>query len=81
MVFSDEEKNLSLYELAKKYDKRSFCVYYLSLIKTKHNLVFSFFRTNDYNSQIIKIDIFFVGFAIYYTVNALFFDDKTMHKL
>lgn len=55
--------------------------HYLSLIKTKHNLVFSFFRTNDYNSQIIKIDIFFLGFAIYYTVNALFFDDKTMHKL
>ena len=81
LVFSDEEKNLLLYELAKKYDKRTFCVYYLSLIKTKHNLFFSFFRTNDYNSQIIKIDIFFVGFAIYYTVNALFFDDKTMHKI
>ena len=81
MEFTDEEKNLLLYELAKQYDKRTFCKYYLSLIKTKHNLFFSFFRKNDYNSQIIKIDIFFVGFSIYYTVNALFFDDKTMHKI
>ena len=81
MEFTDEEKNLILYELAKKYDKRTFCIYYLSLIKTKHNLFFIFFRKNDYNSQIIKIDLFFVGFAIYYTVNALFFDDKTMRKI
>jgi len=44
-------------------------------------LIFSFFQNNDYNSKIIKIDLFFIGFAIYYTVNGLFFDDDTMHKL
>ena len=35
----------------------------------------------DYNSRVIKIDLFFINFAIYYTVNALFFNDKTMHKI
>jgi hypothetical protein len=27
------------------------------------------------------MDLFFVGFTIYYTVNALFFNDSTMHKI
>ena len=53
----------------------------MSLIKTKHILIFAFYYNNDYNSKIIKIDLFFISFIIYYTVNALFFDDKTMHKI
>ena len=44
-------------------------------------MIFSFFYNKDYNSKIVKIDLFFVSFAIYYTVNALFFDDNTMHKI
>ena len=32
-------------------------------------------------SRIIKIDLFFIGFIINYTVNALFFNDDTMHKI
>ena len=79
--YTDYEINLLPYELALIHDKRTFCVYYISLIKIKHNLIFSFFNPNDYNSQIIKIDLFFIGFAIYYTINALFFDDDTMHKI
>ena len=31
--------------------------------------------------MIIKIDLFFISFIIYYAVNALFFDDNTMHKI
>ena len=69
------------YKLALKHDKRTYCGYYLSLIRTKHNLIFSFYYTNDYNSRIIKIDLFFISFVIYYTVNALFFIDDTMHKI
>ena len=52
-----------------------------SLLKTKHDFIFSFFYNNDYNSKIIKIDLFFVGFTIYYTINALFYNDDTMHKI
>ena len=29
----------------------------------------------------MKIDLFFINFTIYFTVNALFFSDKTMHKI
>ena len=60
--------------------KELFCNYYISLLKTKHNLIFTFFN-NDYNSTIIKIDLFFIGFTIDYIVNALFYDDNTMHNI
>ena len=81
MEYTDDEKNELSYELAIEYDKRNYLEYYISLLKTKHNLVNSFFYNNDYNSKIIKIDIFILGFVIDYTANALFFDDDSMHKI
>ena len=81
MKYNDEEMNDFSYELARENDKRTFCIYYVSLLKTKHLLFFSFCYNNDYNSKIIKMDLFFVSFATLYTVNALFFDDDTMHKI
>ena len=69
-----------VYELALKIDKRNYFQYYFSLLKTRHILIFVFY-SNDYNSTIIKINLFFLSFAIYFLVNALFFDDKTMHKI
>ena len=75
MEYNDFEKNDLTYELTLKYDKRTFCEYYLSLLRTKHILIFSFYYKKDYNSRIIKIDLFFTSFAIYYTVNAFFFND------
>ena len=35
----------------------------------------------DYNSRIIKIILFLFSFSLYYTVNALFFSEKTFHKI
>ena len=81
MKYTDEEINNLTYDLALLYDKRSYCEYYISLLKTNHILIFSFCFKNDYNSKIIKIDLFFVSFAMYYTTNAFFFDDDTMHKI
>ena len=81
MELDDEELNNLSYELAIKKDNRTFCQYYISLIRTKHLLIFSFFNKRDYNSRIIKIDLFVIGFAIYYTVNTLFFSDETMHTI
>ena len=81
MKYSDDEMNELPYNLAIKYDKKKYCQYYISLLKTKHILIFSFFQSNDYNSKIIKIALFFIGFAIYYSVNCLFFNDETMHKI
>ena len=36
---------------------------------------------NHGNSKIIKIDLFFIGFSIYYIVEALFYNDDTMHNI
>ena len=69
------------YNLALKIDHRSYCQYYASLLKTQHNLICTFFNNNDYNSGIIKIDLFIIGFAIEYTINGLFYNDDTMHKI
>ena len=75
-----ELNNLEYSEALKK-DKRSYFEYYLSLLKTKHLFLFSFCKINDYNSQIIKIFLFFYSFIICFFVNTLFFNDSTMHKI
>ena len=81
MKYKDEEMNKLPYDLEIKNDKRSYCDYYISLLRTKHDLIFSFCGSEDYNSKIIKIDLFIIGFTIYYTVNALFYNDNTMHNI
>ena len=78
---NDYELNNLSHELALKYDKRQFCDYYFSLIRTKELLFFSFCTFNDYNSGIIKKFIFFLSFALHYTISALFFTDETMHQI
>ena len=79
--FNSQELNDLNYTLALQNDKRKYCEYYSSLIKTKHNLIFSFYYNEDYNSKIIKIDLFFFSFVSDFAINALFFDDDTMHKI
>ena len=79
--YIDEEINGLSYKIALKYDKRTYCQYYVSLIKTQHNLICVLFNNSDYNSGIIKLDLFLVGFVIEYTVNALFYNDDTMHEI
>ena len=69
------------YQNALIYDKRTYCQYYISLIRTKNNLIFSFCYNNDYNSKILKIDLFFISFILFFTINALFFNDDAMHKI
>ena len=78
---NDYELNNLPYELALRYDKRDFCDYYFSLIRTKQLVFFSFCEFNDYNSNVVKKFIFFLSFALHYTINALFFTDKTMHQI
>jgi len=81
MKYTEDELNLLNYELALKYDERTYFQYYISLLKTKHILLFSFCNNDDYNSKIIKINLFFIGFTVYYTINALFYNDDTMHNI
>ena len=78
---NDYELNKLSYLTAIKYDKRSCCEYYVSLLKNKQLFLFTFCLFNDYNSGIIKKYIFFLSFAVHYTINALFFDDSNMHQI
>ena len=80
-IYNDYELNTFSYKDASIRDKRTFFQLLISLIKTKHLIIFTFYQKNDYNSQIMKICLFFFSFALYYIINALFFNDETMHKI
>ena len=79
--YTDGEMNDLSYDLALKIDKRTYWQFYISLIKTKHEFIYAFLFNGDYNSKIIKIDLFIFGFALNYVVNGLFFNDDTMHNV
>ena len=57
MGYTEDEINDLSYDLALENDKRTYWQYYFSLIKTKHELIFTFFYNKDYNAKIIKIDL------------------------
>ena len=80
-IYNDYEINSLIYKEALKIDKRTYLEYYFSLLRRKQILLFTFHVNNDYNSKSIKICLFLFSFALYYTVNALFFNDATMHKI
>ena len=78
---NDYEMNNLSYKEALKLDKRTYFQYYLSLLRANHILIFTFFTNTDYNSKIIKIILFLFSFALYFTINTLFFNDETLHKI
>ena len=81
LEYKDFELNSLKYEEAQKFDKRTYFQFYISLLKIKNLCIFSFCSFKDYNSRIIKIFLFFFFFTIHFTINALFFNDSTMHKI
>ena len=78
--FTDYELNSLNYNEALIHDKRQYLEYYFSLLKLNHLLIFTF-CSEDYNSRIIKIFLFFYFFGVHFTVNALSFSDSTMHQI
>ena len=79
--YTDYELNFLSYKKALEIDKRSYNQYYISLLRVKHPLLFSFIPNKDYNTMIIKIDIFLIFFAVLYAMNALFFNESTIHQI
>ena len=79
--YIDSEINMLNYKEALKIDKRNYFQLYLSLIKLKHPIIFAFYTKNDFNSKIIKIILFLFSLSLSYTINALFFNDSTMHNI
>ena len=80
-IYTDNELNSMDYEEALKYDQRNFVQYYFSLIKNQHLLIFTFFQCSDYNSQMIKFELFLFSYSLNYVISAMFYTDDTMHKI
>ena len=78
---TDNELNFLKYKEALMYDKRTFCQYYISLIRAHQLLVFTFKSKNDYNPRTIKICLFFFILALMIVINILFVDEYTLHHL
>ena len=78
---TEVEVNTLDYEIAVIVDKRTFCQYYLCLLKREHLIIFTFITADDFNLRQIKILLFIVSFSLYFTINAFFFYDETMDKI
>ena len=80
--YNNNELNSFSYEESLQLEKITYFQYYISLLKTKHSLFFSFnIKNKDYNSPIIKIFLFFFDFGLFLAINALFFNDSTLHRI
>ena len=75
------ELNYLNFEEALKYDKRTFCYYYIYMLQIKNLLLFSFYPIEDYNIKIIKILLFFLFFDVYFAINSLFFNESSIHQI
>ena len=76
----DYEINNFSYNEALAYDNRNYFQYYISLLKIKNIFIFSFCLA-DYNSKMIKVNLFLFFISLYFVINALFFTDETMHQI
>ena len=79
--YYDFELNNFSYKEALEKDKRSFIEYYISLIRAKHPIIFAFIPIKDYNSMITKLGILLISFGVVYAINALFFNESTIHQI
>ena len=88
-ILNQKKRNkLSKFELnnleyikAIKYDKRTFIQTYISKLKNKHLIMFTFFANKDFNLIYIKIARFSFSVCTNLAMNVLFFFDETMHKI
>ena len=76
--YNDYELNHMTYKEALLYDKRTYFQYYLSLIKTKHMIYFTFILKTDYNPTLLKYSIFILAFCFIFVVNTIFIGDVSL---
>ena len=80
IILNYNEMNNLEFQVAVNKDKRSYMQYYTSLLRTKHSILYIFY-TKDYNSKIVKASIQIFDLATLLSINSLFFNDSTMHKI
>ena len=81
LTMKDEDLNAADYETAKEIDKRSYWKYYLSLLKMKQLLIFTFYTHTDHNLRVVKIALFTLFLSFYFAFTALFFNDDIMREI
>ena len=80
--YIDYEMNNLPYKEAIEFDKRTFFQYYISLIRQRNIIIFTFYSGNkDYNSFIIKVCLLFFYLVLNAVINILFFNDSAMHTI
>ena len=79
--YSNYEINTISYEEALENDKRTYFQFYISLLKMKHILIFTFNTNREFNSYTIKLCLFFFSFPLCLATNALFFNDSALNKI
>ena len=78
---TDYELNLVDYQKALMLEKRTFFKMYISLLRSKHVILFTFFNDNNYNVYNIKVNYFFFTLTSYLSINVLFFNDLSIHNI
>ena len=81
LSLNDEEMNTLIYEKAIELDKRTYFQYFISLVKKKQLILFTFLPANDYNITANKMLLFIISLSLYSTINGFFFNDDTMHRI
>ena len=66
---------------AKLLDNRTFCQYYLSLIKTNQIIFFIFKPRYKIHSKFINYSFFLFLLSLYLTINTFFVDASTIHNI
>ena len=74
--FNDEELNELYVEDARKYDHRTFIEFYWYLLKTKQDIINTFFNSDPLDCFTVRCVCFIYGIAVYFFVNALFFIER-----
>jgi len=79
--YNDYELNSLNYKDALEIDRRTYLQYYISLLKAKQQIIFTFCPIKDNNILIIKICLFCLSYSIYYFFNTFFFSYNIIHKV
>ena len=81
IVLKDEKLNFASYKQALSNDKRTFTMYYWSLLKMKQLFIFTFYTSEDYILRTTKIALFILFICFYFAFTALFFTDSITRAL
>ena len=79
--YIDEELNIMDYENALINDNRNYWQYYWSFLKKKHMIILTFVSNDDYNVFLLKISLFILSLALFFSINTFFYRDTTFHQI